>query len=102
MLTRRTQVASSFYGITVFIFALQDGHFTYSYRVRPGVNRESHGLKVAELAGLPQSALKVASEALQWLKTQSEGEILHGSRLRTLGQSLARQSAREGQDTSCL
>ncbi|KAF8898515.1 muts domain V-domain-containing protein [Infundibulicybe gibba] len=45
-----------------------DDHFAYSYCVRPGINRDSHGLKVARLAGLPSAALTVAERALVWLK----------------------------------
>ncbi|KAF8167902.1 muts domain V-domain-containing protein [Crassisporium funariophilum] len=48
----------------------QDGHFTYSYRLRPGVNRDSHGLKVALLAGMPPVAMKVAANTLAWLKNE--------------------------------
>ncbi|KAM6498292.1 MutS domain V domain containing protein [Amanita muscaria] len=44
-----------------------DDHFAYSYRLRPGVNRDSHGLKVAQLAGMPQVAMQVARDALSWL-----------------------------------
>ena len=47
---------------------LQDGRFTYSYRLRPGINRNSHGLKVAQLAGMPPAAMTVAAEALLQLK----------------------------------
>jgi DNA mismatch repair ATPase MutS len=46
----------------------QDGYFAYSYRLRPGVNWDSHGLKVAQLAGLPDPVIKVASDTLDWLK----------------------------------
>ncbi|KAG8966474.1 DNA mismatch repair ATPase msh1 [Tulasnella sp. 419] len=35
----------------------EDGHFTYSHRLRPGVNRDSHGLKVAQTGGLPPKAI---------------------------------------------
>lgn len=45
-----------------------DGHFTYSHRLRPGVNRDSHGLKVAALAGIPSSALAVAEGTLRYMK----------------------------------
>jgi hypothetical protein len=69
----------------------QDGRFAYSYRVRPGVNRDSNGLKVAELAGFPQPALSMAADALLWLKSQSEGEIIRRSRLRAFGLSLVRR-----------
>jgi DNA mismatch repair ATPase MutS len=50
----------------------KDTHFTYSYELKPGVNRDSHGLKVAKLAGLPPSALEVASITLAWLKEQDK------------------------------
>lgn len=42
-----------------------DGSFTFSRRLRKGVNRESHALKVARLAGLPEEALQVATMVLQ-------------------------------------
>ncbi|KAG7450307.1 uncharacterized protein BT62DRAFT_991295 [Guyanagaster necrorhizus] len=51
------------------------GRFAYSYRVRPGVNRDSHGLKVALLAGMPEQALYVAGNALEVLKSR-KGEGL--------------------------
>ncbi|KAJ3510725.1 hypothetical protein NLJ89_g4516 [Agrocybe chaxingu] len=45
-----------------------DGHFTYAYRLRPGINRDSHGLKVARLAGVPPAAMAVATDTLDWLR----------------------------------
>lgn len=36
--------------------------------MKSGVNRDSHGLKVAQLAGMPPSALKVAQEVLRSMK----------------------------------
>ncbi|TFK57401.1 hypothetical protein OE88DRAFT_1691084 [Heliocybe sulcata] len=42
----------------------EDGHFAYSHRLRPGINRDSHGLKVAQLAGMPNFALGIARGAL--------------------------------------
>lgn len=36
------------------------GSFHYLHRLRKGVNRESHALKVAKLAGLPEAAIEVA------------------------------------------
>jgi len=50
----------------------EDGHFTYSYRLRPGVNHNSHGLKVAQLAGMPPAAMAVATEALLRLKEKDD------------------------------
>jgi len=41
-----------------------DGSWTYVHKLRRGVNRESHALKVARLAGLPESAVEVAAEVL--------------------------------------
>ena len=48
--------------------SLQSGRFSYSHRMKAGVNRDSHGLKVAQLAGMPPSALKVAKEVLSFMK----------------------------------
>jgi DNA mismatch repair ATPase MutS len=48
----------------------QDDFFTYSHRLRPGVNRNSHGLKVAQLAGIPEPALLVAKNVLAALQRQ--------------------------------
>jgi len=41
-----------------------DGRFAYSHIMRPGVNRRSHGLKVAQLGGMPPFAMQIASETL--------------------------------------
>ena len=35
--------------------------------MRPGVNRQSHGLKVAQLGGMPPFAMQIASETLSSL-----------------------------------
>ncbi|KAI0036660.1 muts domain V-domain-containing protein [Vararia minispora EC-137] len=67
----------------------EDGRFAYSHRLRPGVNRDSHGLKVAQLAGLPPEAVSVAQNALSWLKNNSGDSMFHRQRLKALGQSLA-------------
>lgn len=40
---------------------------TYLHAIRPGVNRESHGLTVAALAGMPSGALDVARRTLDEL-----------------------------------
>ncbi|KAF8973763.1 muts domain V-domain-containing protein [Flammula alnicola] len=52
-----------------------DGHFTYAYRLRPGINRDSHGLKVARLAGVPPTAMAVATDTLAWLRAKRSIEI---------------------------
>lgn len=41
------------------------GSFTFIHRLRRGVNRESHALKIARLAGLPNAALEVAEDVRQ-------------------------------------
>lgn len=41
------------------------GGFSYVHKLRKGVNKESHALKVAKLAGLPEAAIGVASEVMQ-------------------------------------
>ncbi|KAJ9296684.1 hypothetical protein DTO271G3_4883 [Paecilomyces variotii] len=41
------------------------GAFSFVHRLRKGVNRESHALKVASLAGLPVQAIDIARDVLQ-------------------------------------
>ncbi|KAF9457104.1 muts domain V-domain-containing protein, partial [Collybia nuda] len=53
---------------SVDFFYTSDDHFAYSYRVQPGINRDSHGLKVAQLAGMPSAALNVAQEILSQMR----------------------------------
>ena len=40
------------------------GGFVYVHRLRKGVNRQSHALKVARLAGMPPSVIAMAREVL--------------------------------------
>ncbi|KAI1263115.1 muts domain V [Xylariaceae sp. FL1019] len=40
------------------------GGFVYVHKLRKGVNRQSHALKVASLAGLPNAAITVAKEII--------------------------------------
>lgn len=42
----------------------QSGGFAYVHKLRRGINRQSHALKVAKLAGLPSAALQIAREVL--------------------------------------
>ncbi|CCJ31510.1 unnamed protein product [Pneumocystis jirovecii] len=44
-----------------------DGSFRFLYKIVEGVNKNSHGLKVAVMAGLPQKAIEVAKETLKKL-----------------------------------
>ncbi|KAK4205309.1 putative muts protein 1 [Triangularia verruculosa] len=41
------------------------GGFVYVHKLRKGINRESHALKVARLAGLPEKAVQIAKEVLE-------------------------------------
>ncbi|MCJ1306498.1 DNA mismatch repair ATPase msh1 [Agyrium rufum] len=40
------------------------GAFSYVHRLQAGVNRKSHALKVARIAGLPRAAISVAKEVM--------------------------------------
>lgn len=46
----------------------EDGRFSYVHRLRKGVNRQSHALKVAQVAGIPDEAIAIAAQVLQKLK----------------------------------
>lgn len=87
-------IVVSFNRVSVFI-AIQDDHFAYSYRMRPGVNRDSHGLKVAQLAGMPTPAMIVAKDALSWLKSQKEDVALNAKELNAIGWSLSQPKTSE-------
>ncbi|OLN88579.1 MutS-like protein 1 [Colletotrichum chlorophyti] len=42
----------------------EDGGFVYVHKLRSGVNRQSHALKVARLADLPEPAIRIAKQVL--------------------------------------
>ncbi|KAF9953751.1 DNA mismatch repair ATPase msh1 [Mortierella alpina] len=46
-----------------------DESFAYIHQVVPGVCRQSHGIHVAKLAGMPQSAIEVSTRILEVLQT---------------------------------
>ncbi|EFR02103.1 DNA mismatch repair protein mutS [Nannizzia gypsea CBS 118893] len=52
------------------------GSFSFIHKLRPGVNRQSHALKVAHLAGLPQSVIDVAKDVIQKMPAM-ETELGH-------------------------
>ncbi|KAK3617388.1 MutS protein 1 [Elasticomyces elasticus] len=54
------------------------GSWAYVHKLREGVNRTSHALKVARLAGLPESSIEVAGEVLADLQRRSGGAMLRG------------------------
>ncbi|EIW73297.1 hypothetical protein TREMEDRAFT_70943 [Tremella mesenterica DSM 1558] len=47
------------------------GAFSYSYKLRPGVNHDSHAIRAAQLAGMPPAFLKVAKDILSQLESKS-------------------------------
>ena len=51
------------------------GSFSFMHRIRQGVNRQSHALKVAHLAGLPKCAIDVARTVLEKLEKQSDIQV---------------------------
>ncbi|ORY60184.1 muts domain V [Pseudomassariella vexata] len=58
------------------------GSFVYIHKLRKGVNRQSHALKVARLAGLPEAAITMAREILGQgvdAKLDHKGETNTGS-----------------------
>ncbi|KAI1176740.1 muts domain V [Nemania sp. FL0916] len=49
-----------------------EGGFVYVHKLRMGVNRHSHALKVARLAGLPETTIAVAKEILDHHRQDSD------------------------------
>ncbi|OAP59774.1 hypothetical protein AYL99_04776 [Fonsecaea erecta] len=48
----------------------ENGSFMFLHRLKKGINKHSHALKVAKLAGLPPAALKVAEDVLQQITAE--------------------------------
>ena len=49
------------------------GGFVYVHKLRKGINRKSHALKVARLAGLPEPAINMARNILNYHDMGSAG-----------------------------
>jgi DNA mismatch repair ATPase MutS len=49
------------------------GGFVYVHKLRSGINRRSHALKVARLAGLPQHAIDIAKRVLDTTEIKDTG-----------------------------
>lgn len=47
------------------------GSFSFVHRLRKGVNRKSHALRVARLAGLPNEAIDVAEQAREEMRKEN-------------------------------
>ncbi|KAK5124323.1 hypothetical protein LTR85_002026 [Meristemomyces frigidus] len=60
-----------------------DGSWAYVHKLHRGVNRESHALKVARLAGMPESTIAVAAGVLAGLRKDRRysgaGPLGHGT-----------------------
>ncbi|CAG8449994.1 3268_t:CDS:10 [Ambispora leptoticha] len=56
--------------------AHKDGSFHYVHQLKEGVNKTSFALKVAQLAGMPSSVLKVAEHTLKHLEQQYKPAII--------------------------
>jgi len=65
----------------------EGGAFRYDHRMLKGVNRSSHALKVARLAGMPQSALDVARDVLLTLHQHRDDHADSGSKSLVQAQS---------------
>ena len=52
------------------------------------MNKESHGLKVAQLAGMPPSAVGIAYEAISRLKSDAWMSSFDDHAFKALGESL--------------
>ncbi|KAJ5510926.1 DNA mismatch repair protein MutS-like N-terminal [Penicillium expansum] len=50
---------------------MASGSFSFVHRLRKGVNRQSHALKVAQLAGLPEETLELAMRVRQEMKDKT-------------------------------
>lgn len=55
--------------------SLPDGSIHYAHHVRPGVNRESHGIQVARLADIPSDTISLAEQTYDWLSRFSGARI---------------------------
>lgn len=50
---------------------LPSGAFSFVHRLRKGVNRQSHALKVAQLAGLPKETLELAKSVCEEMRGEA-------------------------------
>ncbi|KAG8889517.1 DNA mismatch repair ATPase msh1 [Tulasnella sp. 332] len=67
-----------------------DGYFTYSHRMHKGVNRDSHGLKVAQMAGMPTGVIAIALETLERLQDEASTSagIPNATAMRSVGEAV--------------
>jgi len=55
----------------------ENGSFAFVHRLKQGINRHSHALKVAKLAGLPPVALEVAENVLRQISAERSNVHIH-------------------------
>ena len=48
---------------------------SFSHRVRPGVNRVSHGLDIARLAAMPHDTIRIAEHMHTWLVQHGQAHL---------------------------
>lgn len=60
----------------------ESGSFSFVHRLKQGVNRQSHALKVARLAGVPEVAIKTAAGVLRDLATGHQARPVSASQNR--------------------
>lgn len=53
----------------------QGNAMSFSHRVRPGVNRVSHGLDIARLADMPQDTIQLAEHMHTWLVKHGQAHL---------------------------
>ncbi|KAG8895350.1 DNA mismatch repair ATPase msh1 [Tulasnella sp. 417] len=63
----------------------QDGYFTYSHKLERGLNRDSHGIQVAKMAGIPELALDVAVDVAKFYEATEINRQASGTKLRDIG-----------------
>lgn len=62
----------------------QNGSWSYVHKLKRGVNRDSHALKVARLAGMPEDAISTAEQVLEQMRGQSGMQSESGAELRAV------------------
>ncbi|OQE34537.1 hypothetical protein PENCOP_c017G08042 [Penicillium coprophilum] len=60
---------------------MASGAFSFVHRLRKGVNRQSHALKVAQLAGLPKETLDLATQVRQQMRNDLPSRVVDEDQL---------------------
>ena len=84
-------VTSEFFNLACYctdVAEEKDGSWAYVHKLKPGVNRASHALKVARLAGVPEEAIAVAGGVLADMQRRTSAPaaaLQHSSSLAAAG-----------------